>query len=200
MEEERWIYLLRHGEPDRAALGNGDYMIGQYDLGLTKEGQAAAAAMAEHLANIPFAAVFASDLIRARETAVPIASRQGIQATLCPALREIALGEWEGADLRQIPDAAKKDRGADFADYQIPGGETFRQFSRRVNEAFAAIRQENGGDLLLVSHAGVNRMILCELLGIPIQNQFLLVQDYCHYHLLWEKRGTVKLYRLNQGR
>lgn len=199
MEERRLIYLLRHGEPDAGLLGDGAYMIGQYDLPLTAKGHASAQEMAEHLKEIPFTRIISSDLTRAKDTAAAVAALQGKKVEATAALREIALGEWEGRNIETIPDAAKKDRGADFADYVIPGGETFRQFSARVWEAFQRIREENTGPLLLVSHAGVNRMILCNLLEIPLQNQFILEQEYCHYHILAERRGIIKLYKANCG-
>jgi len=199
MDKGRCIYLMRHGEPDAGLLGSGNYMIGQYDLPLTGAGLAAARTVGQQLKEVSFSKIIASDLLRARDTAAAVASFQGKTVETDIQLREIALGEWEGRDVASIPDAVKKDRGDDFADYEIPGGETFRQFSFRVWAAFLRIKEENPGHLLLVSHAGVNRMILCKLLDIPIQNQFLLEQEYCHYHILRENRGLVKLHAANHG-
>ncbi|MHC1751177.1 histidine phosphatase family protein [Humidesulfovibrio sp.] len=59
------------------------------------------------------------------------------------------------------------------------GGESFRQVQERAWHALQSILAEHSGLLLVVAHAGVNRALICRLIGLPLQQLFLLGQDYC---------------------
>jgi len=171
--------LTRHGriqlEDDQRRY------IGQLDLPLSGEGVRQAEALAKRLSQTGITAVFASDLVRSRQTAEMIAAHGGIAVSLRSDLREISLGEWEGctfADIiRRFPDEFRA-RGADIAYYRVPGGESFADCILRVVAAFHDLLGKSTGDIAIVGHAGVNRLLLCHVLGLPLGNLFRIGQDY----------------------
>ena len=78
-----------------------------------------------------------------------------------------------------FPQQLKK-RQENLIDYKIPGeGESIAQFEKRIMDCFRKIRAEqNGNDIALVVHGGVNRVILCNALGLDLKNMFSIHQDY----------------------
>lgn len=108
------------------------------------------------------------------------------------ALREIDAGSWEWLTFeetqRLYPDEyAEHER--DPAGYPFPGGESFHDVRARVVPAFQRII-ERGGDtnILVVGHLGVNRVLLCEFLGLPLGELFSIKQSYGHVNVLVASR------------
>lgn len=175
----RKVYLTRHGriqlEDDQRRY------IGQLDLPLSGDGVRQAETLAKRLSQTGITAVFGSDLVRSRQTAEMIAAHGGIAVSLRSDLREISLGEWEGctfADIiRRFPEEFRA-RGADIAYYRVPGGESFADCSLRVVAAFHDLLGKSTGDIAIAGHAGVNRLLLCHVLGLPLGNLFRIGQDY----------------------
>lgn len=188
--DNRTVYLVRHGmirtEDDQRRY------IGQLDLPLSDEGLRQARVLQKRLDRVDFGAVYCSDLARSRRTAEIIVGEKGAAITARRDLREISLGEWEGrtfADIaRRFPDEFRA-RGADIGYYRVPGGESFADCSRRVVAAWHEIMGRAGGDILIVGHAGINRLLLCHILGLPIANLFRLVQDYGCLNII--QRGSA---------
>ena len=78
---------------------------------------------------------------------------------------------------QRFPDEFKA-RGANIVNYQPPSGESFAHCSNRVVPAFREILQTTGGNILIVGHAGVNRLLFCYMLGMPLANLFRISQDF----------------------
>ncbi|AGK99864.1 histidine phosphatase family protein [Desulfoscipio gibsoniae] len=191
------IYLVRHGEID---TGRQKRFIGQIDLPLTSAGVRQAEMLRDRLAGITLAGIYCSDLSRSLLTAQIIAEVHSVSPVADIDLREICLGEWEGrsfADMRQKNPAEFARRGADIAGYIPPGGESFSAFSCRIMTAFNRLVNSVDGDLLLVGHAGVNRVIISQLLGMPLHNIFHICQDYGCLNILYRNNGGYRLKLLN---
>ncbi|MBN2124128.1 MAG: histidine phosphatase family protein, partial [Deltaproteobacteria bacterium] len=98
-------------------------------------------------------------------------------------LREMNFGEWEGMALAEIrerfPEALER-RQDDLVHYSPPGdGESVGEMAERVTACFEDIlEEEEGRDILLVGHGGVNRVILCDALGLDLGRMFSIQQDY----------------------
>ena len=177
--ETRKIFLIRHGRiltPD-----NDKRYIGQIDLPLDEEGVRQAVCLRERLTSENISAIYCSDLLRTYRTAEIIVADRNITTIALKDLREISMGEWEGCTFtdieRRFPGAFKA-RGEDIAYYRVAGGESFAECSQRVTTVFDDILRSSAGDIIIVGHAGVNRLILCHLLGISISNLFSLRQDF----------------------
>lgn len=189
------VYLLRHGSIEGCEVRK---FVGQSDIPLDANGKKQAECWARRFAGKDFSTVLASDLTRCMDTA-RIAS--GGRAPLpVSKLREIDVGELEGLTVeyvqRTMPEAYEA-RGKDIAGYRPPGGESFGDLSRRVVPAFMDILREASGDVLVVAHSGVNRVILCSLLAMPLANLFRLGQDYGCLNLITGRRGDPLVQAVN---
>ena len=194
-----WLYLIRHGEVERAPDGR---FFGSTDVELSATGVVQVDALARQLAREPIDAVYASDLARARRSAEPLASARGVTPTIVPALREMAMGRWEGLTFREIrerePDAVRQWL-ADLVTFPFPGGENVLDLRTRVMPALGEILARHAGRrVAIVAHGGVNRVILCEALGMPLGHLLRLAQDYAAWSLLEYRDGGAVLHTLNQ--
>jgi glucosyl-3-phosphoglycerate phosphatase len=153
------LLLVRHGQSEWNAARR---LQGQADIALSDKGRAQARALAPVIAAIQPDAVVASDLSRASETARLIWPEP---ATLTPALREINVGDWTGADVARL----EADVPQDYQDWRAgtfapPGGEIWASFRARIVAAIADAPQS--GNLLVVCHGGVIRAVMEHFLNI----------------------------------
>jgi alpha-ribazole phosphatase len=199
MSGSTWLYLIRHGEVELAAQGR---FYGHTDVALSATGVVQVDALARQLALEPIEAVYASDLRRARESAAPLAASRGLDAGLVPALREVAMGRWEGLTFTEIrerdPDGLARWL-ADTAAIRFPDGENLLDLRARVLPAVETILARHAGQrLAVVAHGGTNRVILAEALGLPLTHSFRLAQDYAAWSLLEYRVSGAVLHTLNQ--
>ena len=155
MEPTR-IIAIRHGETAWNADGR---IQGQLDIALNPRGLWQAARLARALAAEPIAAIYASDLARARSTAEPLAGAIGVSLALEASLRERGFGAFEGQTFDAIRAAAPEDarrwskREPGFAP---AGGESLLKFRDRVLTAASAIAARHAGQqIALITHGGV---------------------------------------------
>ena len=173
------LYLLRHGAIETQP--GGKRYIGWQDPALNANGLQQAGAWAEYFASSALEEILCSDLIRCKETARIIGARCSLTPRSLPELREICLGSWEGQTFDTIKTRFPRDfkqRGRQIADYRPPQGESFRDLQARVWPIFEAAARAAQGKTLIVTHAGVIRVLLCRLLGMPLENLFRLGQTY----------------------
>ncbi|MBU3917347.1 alpha-ribazole phosphatase [bacterium] len=194
------IYLLRHGELKGTEKKR---FIGQTDLPLSEKGCQQALKWRDELAFVPFKKIYCSRLVRSEATARLIADRKSELVEIHPQLREINLGKWDGlvmSDIRQRYPQEWKERGEKIDTFCPPGGESFSDLYQRVIPAYEEIASETDGNILIVGHAGVNRMILCHVLGMPIINLFRVTQDYGALNLINHKTIPAQVVKLNATR
>lgn len=159
------ILLARHGETDDNVPPL--RFQGQRDTPLNARGREQARELAERVAELdpPIAALWSSDLSRARETAEIVGARIGLEPRLDARLREGWRGEWEGSLFEEIA-ARDAERYAAWrapdaeAGFHFPGGETLAQQQARVLDCLREI--ESGPQpALAVCHGGSIRTVLC---------------------------------------
>jgi broad specificity phosphatase PhoE len=194
-----WLYLARHGEVLHAAEGR---FFGHTDVALSPAGVAQAAALAERLGAEPIEAVYASDLLRARQSAAPLAAARGTDVVAVPSLREISMGRWEGLTFAEIHAREPELCGRWLADpfaMAFPGGEGLTDVRARAVPAIRTlVARHAGGRIAVVAHGGTNRIILGEALGLPLGNVLRLAQDYAGWSLLEYRDGVAVVHLLNQ--
>jgi probable phosphoglycerate mutase len=176
--ETRILYLVRHGE---LILDERHRFLGQLDVPLSPKGEEQARELRECCELGSITRIYCSNLSRSRGTAEIISEQRGTAIISCRGLREISLGLWEGRAVSDIETLYPKEfnaRGENIEHYRPPYGESFADCRIRVLAALEEILISSSGDILIVGHAGVNRLILCEALGIPIANIFKIGQDY----------------------
>jgi broad specificity phosphatase PhoE len=197
------IFLMRHGH---VAAGNGIKRYrGQSDDPLSARGRLQAHGWRDRFAQIQLAAVISSDLCRAEQTARIIAAPHHIECRSDPRLREIDLGAWEGLPIETIQRRyapAYAQRGRHFASYRVALGESFQELQKRALPAFwqwAALAEQDS--ILIVSHAGAIRTILCHALQMPLDQLFVIKQNYAALNILdmdhQKRQWTVKAINLS---
>ena len=167
------FFLVRHGEVE-GNYGPSRTFAGWGDKPLTEKGRAQAQAVANRLATENLAAVYSSDLMRARDTAEAIAARHNLTVQTDAALREVNYGKWEGlGDAELLRDWAElwQKRVADPLNVAPPDGESYADLWRRLQPAWEAILERHQGQsVAVVGHNGSLRILLCHLLGAPLGN------------------------------
>lgn len=195
---EKKILLLRHGEIQTGT--HEKRFIGQVDLPLSDMGRQQAQYWRECLVDAPLARIFSSDLSRCMETTRIIADDRSITIKPLAGLREINLGQWDGMTFRQLkarwPDAYQK-RGMDLVRFRPPAGESFLDLRQRVVPVFEHAVAQSGKHLLIVAHAGVNRIILSHVLGMPAENLFRMAQGYGAMNLIDRQASGYRIQSLN---
>ena len=151
--KETILIVVRHAE---TAWNREKRMQGTTDTPLSDVGRVQAQALARRLAGEAFAALYSSDLSRARDTAHAIAQHSGRELVLEPRLRERAFGVFEGLIADEIR-ARFPQEYALFAsrdpDYEVPGGESARGFTERCLGCLAEIAGRHAGDdIVVVTH------------------------------------------------
>ena len=154
------LILLRHGETD----WNRELRFqGHVDVGLNAIGLEQARRLAHRLAREQAHALYASDLLRARQTAEPVARQLGLGALTDAALREQSFGLVDGMrvdDIKAQHPQAWESWLRFNEDFCMPEGETTRQFHARVMDAVQRIVAAHAGQsLVIVTHGGVLDMI-----------------------------------------
>ncbi len=165
------FFIARHGE----TLANREYrFIGSRDDPLSEHGQIQAAQLADGLAVFPIAAVYSSPMQRTYSTAIPIAERLGLDVQKLDALRECGFGIWEGMSRAEIlarsPEDARHfyewERDANMAP---PGGESMVALQQRVCSGVEQLALAHPDqNIVLVSHVGPIKALMCTALGVPI--------------------------------
>ena len=128
-------------------------------------------------------------------TAEPLAVRTGLRLQIEDGLREIAYGAWEGlleAEVQAMHPQEFHRWQANPALHAPPGGETGEQIATRAMAAIDRIRAQHpkGGNLMLVSHKATLRILVCRMLGIPV-NEFR--------RRVTQPPGTVTVIDLREG-
>jgi probable phosphoglycerate mutase len=189
------VLLVRHGTTPTT----GKMLPGRAGgLHLSEKGQAQAAAAAERIALLgkPPAAVYASPLERARETAAPIARALGLRVRTAPGLVEVDVGQWTDKPLtrlyrtREWPTVQRWPGG-----FRFPGGESFAEMSVRAMDAVLGLVTDHPGQTIVaVSHADPIKAIVAASAGVPIDLMQRLVVSPCSISaILFTAGGPVVL-------
>jgi probable phosphoglycerate mutase len=155
------LYFVRHGESEANVLR----VISNRDLphALTEAGRAQAQALAQKLRDVPFTRIYASQVLRARQTAEIVSHQLGAPYEPTEALHEFDCGILEG---RSDPDAHEAYRQLTAAwmegrewDRGIEGGESLHDVRRRLGSFVERLVREHAATdtLLLVGHGATYR-------------------------------------------
>ena len=111
---------------------------------LTERGNRQAELAAKALSDRAVDQLLVSPLVRAQETAEPIAAALGIEPTTLPWLAEISAGPWEGTPQEVVERTFRESRDRPLEQQWdgIPGGESFRDFHVRVTNGFTSLFHE----------------------------------------------------------
>lgn len=164
------IHLIRHGETD----GNRNHYVGRRDLALNTIGQAQAEALADRLAGRPIGRIISSPLLRAVQTANPLADRLGLAVE-----HDAALIEFDFGLLQDLPKADKSlNLRRNHALVPVDGGESLKDVWTRLFPLAASLESEGrDAEMVLVGHYWSCRMLHGMLSGLSFE-QTLMIRTY----------------------
>jgi broad specificity phosphatase PhoE len=162
------ITLARHGET--TANRNG-VIMGRSDFPLTPEGALVAEQVGLLIRSENVAVVYSSPLGRALASARIYTDGTGLQIVARDALAELACGKWERRPRSEITDGKRAIRETWFD--RPPGGESYSDAEPRAGALIRELVSESTPErLLLVGHAGINRVLLKLLLNLDPEIAF----------------------------
>lgn len=158
------VYLLRHAESADPTVFHG----AESDVGLSPRGQRQAQAIATELASLKPAVVISSAMVRAVQTATPIAQAAGVPLQIEPQLHERRVGALSGQPFPAAsgiwPETRQRWIDGDTG-YAPTGAESFDDLRHRLLPVWNAVtRQHHGRTLVVVAHGIVCRVLLLCLL------------------------------------
>ncbi len=193
------LYLIRHGETEGADKKR---YKGHIDVPLSENGIKQMERLAEYIsaeATSKLSAVYCSDLSRAIKSAEIIAESHSIKPVVFKDLRERNFGIWEGMSFDEIREKYPEEFNAwtnnprEFSPMQ--GESTIEVKDRALKVLKGVLEKHKDESIAIVSHGGINRIILCHLLGIPLENIFRIEQDFAAVNIIefYDKYPVVKL-------
>jgi alpha-ribazole phosphatase len=163
------LFLLRHGETE---FSRGDRFCGEIDAPLT----AAGVQMGEHFADaygaLPWRAIFTSTRRRTISTAGPLATRVALPIHRDARLDELYFGDWPGLTKREAAarDPARYELWHSNPTVGAPSGESPFDATDRALAAIDDLRARfDSGNVLIVSHKTVLRLLFCRLMNIDLR-------------------------------
>ncbi len=201
MKPTNIIYLLRHGETE----GPKRVYKGHINVPLSKNGimqvEKVAQKFKEFIKKYDFhnSIILSSPLDRALKTAEILSKKLKINIETLELLKERSFGKWEGLSVDQIissyPEEFERWRQNPVL-FSPPDGESTLEVSKRAKKAIEEIlKRYKDCQIIITAHGGINRVILCNLLDIPLENIFRIEQDFSCVNIIefYENYPVVKL-------
>ena len=196
------LYLIRHGETDYNASGR---MQGWLDIPLNEMGFHQAKLLAHRFRGKSIAAVYASPLMRAAETARAVAEAVGAPISMDERLREYNMGDWSGLTIEDIVKSEPNFSAHGPIEIPVPNGESAQDMHARVDSFLQEVIERYPNDrVVAVSHGGTLAMGVATMLGMPVlrrqpfsfgntsiaeadyshgQWRLRTLNDQCHFHM-----------------
>jgi len=182
------ILLFRHGAAEGSEEGR---FISRTDTELLLAGEEQVRQAARRSVNwvegIDKVVVYSSPLLRARRTAEILMEDLSLTVGwdgglwILDDLIELDLGQWEGETyeslMKKYPERMRR-HYADFVNSKAPGGESLSDLAARIRPVFRRVRKGEGEVTIIAAHAAVNRLIVCDALGVPLSNFFRIELGY----------------------
>jgi len=176
---ETGLWLIRHPEPDASFRGR---CYGSLDVALSPHGRQNAEQIAQALASVRFAAIYASPRTRCTYLANLIASNRRCGVEVVEDLRELDFGDFEGRTYDEIAQLYPETYARWMehpTETAFPKGETFQAMRARVlNTRDQLVSRHSGQSFVCVTHGGVIRILIAEAFGIPPAGIFSVPQRY----------------------
>ena len=172
------LYLVRHTEPEGGRTWT---ILGHKDVPLSKRGTRHSERLAKQFERAPLEAVYCSDLSRAWWFAELVAKSRGLPAYRLEALRELDCGCMDGmkrdearSEYPEVFEGLRRDP----VNYRIPKGETMQELADRVRPVIDDVKAGGHRCVLVVAHAVVNRVVICDALNLPLDFAYRIDQSY----------------------
>jgi broad specificity phosphatase PhoE len=206
------ILLIRHGQTAWNEGSGEERFRGRTDLPLDASGEAQARAVASRLRNEPLAALYASPLLRARQTIAPLAlelervgqlSGKDLKIEPHDGLLDIDYGRFQGLTHSEAaaayPELYARWRTAP-SQVRFPGGEGLADVQARLLALLHEIAARHPGETIaLVGHQMVNKVLACTLLGLDMDQIWRVRQDTAAIDVFEQMDGAWHILCLNDS-
>jgi broad specificity phosphatase PhoE len=196
-------YIIRHAEREDGDFYNPHLRI--QDNLITGRGRQDSQKLCTYFADKSIAQIYASAFQRTQQTIEPLAQQLGIAPVIDPRLNEFnngLLGLRSDEEVQQkFPDIWKVFTARN-ADFRFPEGETGEEVRARIDSFFKEkLSQHRSENILLATHDGWMRILMCYLMGLPVYQRGNFRVDYCGLiEVTWQPRyERWKLVRFNQS-
>jgi probable phosphoglycerate mutase len=197
------LYLLRHGESE----GNAKrvFAVRSFDPPLTQLGEEQARRQAEALSSAGIAEIYASPLLRTRQTAAFTAERCGLSVACRNALWEVDVGHLDGRDVTEetigVFRAVLEAWEAGQWDACLEGGETFAAVRDRFHSFLTEVSEGYDGPVLIVGHGVLFMIVLWAFCDRPQPHIFDNYMGRGHLSVLTGQDGrfTLRAFDLAPG-
>ena len=196
---ESMVYFLRHGES--ATNVQRVFATRRLDPPLSEQGMRQAAAQAEALREVGLAAIYASTLRRARQTAEMVGLRCGLPVTYTDALREVHVGMIDGKPIddpgnyqvyRDVVAGWQEER----TEIGFPAGETLEDVAQRFHRFVTGLDLQDR-PVLMVGHG----VLFMAVIWLFCDNRRPMIEDNYmgrgHISVLCRRDGRFRLTRFN---
>jgi broad specificity phosphatase PhoE len=184
------LILVRHGE---TAWNVERIFRGRADVDLDEVGIKQAELLGTYLSNWRLEAIYSSPLKRARDTANIIARYHKAAVHIAEGLVDFDYGKWQSLAEREVkklyPDLLNQWHNNPH-NVRLPGGESLEDVKRRAIEVVNGVLSRHQGNVLLVSHRVVIKVLICYLLGL----------DNSHFWNISLDVGGITIFTYADGR
>jgi broad specificity phosphatase PhoE len=170
-------------------------------MNLSPLGSEQARALATYLQSVPFNAIYASPMRRVQQTLQQIVQHQTQHPVILDDLREVDFGAWTGFGWEEVQTRFGVS-AYDWLDHlehdAIAEAEPIDRFRRRVEQALhKLLAHEPGQTVAVVCHGGVIRMVLSQLLGLPLRKMAGFDFEYASLTIVDYLPAKVEVQLLN---
>ncbi len=173
------LLLVRHGE---TAWNVQKIFRGRTDISLDEVGVKQAELLGKYLSNWQLEAIYSSPLKRALDTANIIARYQKVGVFVAQGLIDFDYGEWRShpeSEVKKLYPNLYHEWHTNPHRIKMPGGESLRNVRRRASQAVNDVLAKHQGNILLVSHRVVLKVLICYLLGLDNSHFWNINQEVC---------------------
>jgi broad specificity phosphatase PhoE len=173
------LILARHGE---TAWNVGKIYRGRTDVNLDEVGIKQAELLGKYLSNWGLEAIYSSPLKRALDTANIIARYQKIGVHIAKGLIDFDYGKWQSLpeqEAKRLYPALHNAWHNNPHKVRMPSGESLEDVRKRAIEVVDEVLSKYQGNVVLVSHRVVNKVLICSLLGLDNSHFWNIHQDVC---------------------
>lgn len=175
------FYIIRHAHKEPGDFYNP--RLRHQDEPISQRGQEEAHKFWSYLFDKQFSAIYVSGYQRTAQTIEYVAKQSGITPIIDGRLNEIDNGCIEGLSDEEIqqkyPEIWRgfRERSADF---RFPQGETGEEACQRIANFLEEKRQIHSTEnILLVSHEGLIRLLVCHIMNLPVYQRWNFQVDFC---------------------
>ncbi len=198
------VYFVRHGNKEKSEGYDHYYneTLNIMDEPLSDKGKEDARKIAAYFKDIDIKSIYVSQYVRTHQTAAPTADAKGLGV-----IEDARVNEINNGDIRNMSDGEIiskypklwEDFMSHSRDVRFPGGETGEEVKKR-QDSFLSEMQNEKEDILVVSHDGFIRLLMCNILGLPVwkRYKFKTTMGGISAILYDEEDNEWKIVRFNQ--